>query len=63
VKVLTRREYEVADLVARGLSNQQIAEKLVIARGTAANHVGHILAKLDASNRTQATTRLIAAQH
>ena len=50
---LTPREREVADLVARGYSNQQIADALVVTRGTVANHVAHILAKLAVANRTQ----------
>src|SRR5919202_2801462 len=50
---LTPREREVADLLARGYSNQQIAEALVLTRGTVANHVAHILGKLGAANRTQ----------
>ena len=50
---LTRREQEVARLITQGLTNQQIAEALVITTGTAANHVAHVLAKLDATNRTQ----------
>jgi DNA-binding CsgD family transcriptional regulator len=51
--VLTRREREVADLIARGLSNRQIAETLVIAQRTAESHVEHILAKLGFTSRTQ----------
>jgi DNA-binding NarL/FixJ family response regulator len=50
---LTVREREVAHLIARGYTNQQIAEKLVVTRGTAANHVAHILFKLGVTNRTQ----------
>ncbi|TDQ00780.1 ATP-binding protein [Labedaea rhizosphaerae] len=50
---LTTRELEIADLVARGLSNQEIADALVIARRTAETHVGHILAKLGFSARAQ----------
>jgi DNA-binding CsgD family transcriptional regulator len=50
---LTPREREVADLLARGYSNQQIAEALVLTRGTVANHVAHILGKLGVANRTQ----------
>src|ERR687887_625809 len=50
---LTRREREVAALVARGYTNQQIADTLVLTRGTVANHVAHVLCKLDAANRTQ----------
>ncbi|HZO32890.1 MAG TPA: tetratricopeptide repeat protein [Chloroflexota bacterium] len=50
---LTPREHEVAALVARGLTNRQIAEELVIAEGTAANHVKHILARLGLDSRVQ----------
>jgi DNA-binding NarL/FixJ family response regulator len=50
---LTRRETEVAHLIMRGLTNRQIADALVITQGTAANHVAHVLDKLNASNRTQ----------
>jgi predicted ATPase/class 3 adenylate cyclase/DNA-binding CsgD family transcriptional regulator len=51
--VLSRREQEVAVLIARGLTNRQIAEALVITEGTAANHVNHILSKLGHSSRAQ----------
>ena len=50
---LTMREREVAELIARGYSNRQIADALVLTRGTVANHVAHVLAKVGASNRTQ----------
>jgi DNA-binding NarL/FixJ family response regulator len=50
---LTRREWEVADLVAAGISNKEIATKLVIAQRTAENHVERILAKLGFGSRTQ----------
>ncbi|MEU0113151.1 LuxR C-terminal-related transcriptional regulator [Streptomyces bobili] len=50
---LTRREAQVAELVAEGLSNQQIADRLVIARRTAEGHVERILSKLGFSNRSQ----------
>ncbi|MFD8154094.1 LuxR C-terminal-related transcriptional regulator [Streptomyces sp. NPDC059720] len=50
---LTRRENEVARLVAEGLANQQIADRLVIARRTAEGHVERILSKLGFSNRSQ----------
>jgi len=50
---LSRREVEVAALVARGLTNRQIAEELVITEGTAANHVKHILARLVFDSRVQ----------
>ncbi|MEH0576056.1 LuxR C-terminal-related transcriptional regulator [Streptomyces sp. B21-108] len=50
---LTRREAQVAELVADGLANQQIADRLVIARRTAEGHVERILSKLGFSNRSQ----------
>lgn len=50
---LTRREWQVADLVAEGLTNKQIAARLVIARRTAENHVERILGKLGFTSRTQ----------
>jgi non-specific serine/threonine protein kinase len=51
--VLTPREQEVATLVARGLSNRQIAEVLVFGERTAEAHVAHCLAKLGLASRTQ----------
>lgn len=51
--LLTRREQEVAALVARGLSNAEIAATLVISDRTAETHVRHIMDKLGFSNRTQ----------
>jgi non-specific serine/threonine protein kinase len=51
---LTRREHEVTELIAGGLTNRQIAERLFIAQRTVDTHVGHILAKLGCSNRSQA---------
>ncbi|HEY5319525.1 MAG TPA: AAA family ATPase [Galbitalea sp.] len=53
---LSRREQQVAQLVARGLTNRQIAEELFVSERTAENHVQHILAKLGLSNRTQIAT-------
>jgi DNA-binding CsgD family transcriptional regulator len=50
---LSRREQQVAQLVARGLTNRQIAEELFVSERTAENHVQHILAKLGLNNRTQ----------
>ncbi|MCK5315629.1 MAG: response regulator transcription factor [Anaerolineales bacterium] len=51
---LTTREVEVLKLVARGLTNQEIAEILVISERTVGNHIGNILNKLHLANRTQA---------
>jgi HD-GYP domain-containing protein (c-di-GMP phosphodiesterase class II) len=58
---LTQREIEVLRLLARGLSNRQIAEQLVISPKTVANHVEHIYAKIDASTRARAS--LFAMQY
>jgi DNA-binding NarL/FixJ family response regulator len=58
---LTAREVEVLILLARGMSNKQIAERLVITPKTAGNHVEHIYAKIDASSRAAAA--LFAVQH
>ncbi|MCL4262921.1 MAG: response regulator transcription factor [Anaerolineae bacterium] len=54
---LTERELEILSLIARGCSNYQIADRLVISVGTVKGHVNHILSKLDAQNRTQAVAR------
>jgi predicted ATPase/DNA-binding NarL/FixJ family response regulator len=50
---LTRRERQIAELVANGLSNREIAAALVISKRTAEGHVEHILAKLGFSSRAQ----------
>ncbi len=51
---LTARELEVLRLVAQGLSNQEIAERLAVSERTARTHVSQILTKLHLANRTQA---------
>ncbi|MFC4909807.1 ATP-binding protein [Actinomadura gamaensis] len=53
---LTRRELEIADLVAEGLTNREIAERLVIAKRTVDSHLEHILAKLGFTSRTRVAT-------
>jgi HD-GYP domain-containing protein (c-di-GMP phosphodiesterase class II) len=58
---LTPREVEVLRLLARGMSNKQIAHALGISRKTAGNHVEHIYAKLGVTNRALAS--LFAAKH
>jgi len=58
---LTGREVEVLGLLARGLSNKEIAERLVISRKTASHHVEHIYAKTGTANRALAS--LFAANH
>jgi DNA-binding NarL/FixJ family response regulator len=50
---LTRREREIALLIARGLSNKGIADELVISPATAARHVTNILTKLGFTSRAQ----------
>ncbi|MER6664636.1 LuxR C-terminal-related transcriptional regulator [Amycolatopsis japonica] len=52
-KKLTTRETEIAKLVAKGLTNRDIAARLVISQRTVDSHVEHILAKLGFGNRTQ----------
>ena len=54
---LTRRETEVVRLLARGLTNAEIATSLRIAPGTVKKHLDHIYAKLDAESRTEAAVR------
>jgi non-specific serine/threonine protein kinase len=52
-ELLTRREREVAGLIAQGLTNRQIGEALVIGERTVEMHVSNVLAKLDLSSRAQ----------
>ncbi len=58
---LTEREREVLALMVDGLSNPEIADRLVISKGTVKSHVGNILSKLGASGRTEAVS--MALQH
>jgi non-specific serine/threonine protein kinase len=50
---LTKRERQVVDLVAQGLTNKAIAARLVISQRTAEGHVDHILTKLGFTSRSQ----------
>jgi non-specific serine/threonine protein kinase len=50
---LTRRQLQIAELVARGYTNQQIADALVLTPGTVANHMQAILERLGVRSRTQ----------
>ncbi|KZB88644.1 LuxR C-terminal-related transcriptional regulator [Amycolatopsis regifaucium] len=55
-RVLTKRETEIAHVIAEGLTNQEIADRLGIARRTVDTHIDHILTKLGYSNRVQVAT-------
>ena len=57
---LTPREREVAELIARGLTNRQIATRLFIAERTADTHAGRIMAKLGCTNRAQVAAIVVA---
>lgn len=59
---LTRREHDVVALLARGLSNRQIAAELVISVATARVHVDHILAKLGVHSRLQVAAWAVRRQ-
>ena len=54
---LTAREREIAQLVADGLTNDEIAQRLVLTSGTVANHVAHILDKQRLRSRVQLAVR------
>jgi non-specific serine/threonine protein kinase len=60
---LTKRERQVAELIAKGLTNQAIAERLVISPRTAQGHVEHILAKLDFISRAQVAAWVTEQAH
>jgi non-specific serine/threonine protein kinase len=60
---LTRRESEIAALVAEGLTNREIAERLVVAQRTAEGHVARILRKLNVTSREQVAAWVAAQGH
>jgi DNA-binding NarL/FixJ family response regulator len=55
---LTARECEILDLVAEGLTNSQVAERLVVSPLTVKKHLEHVYAKLGVSTRTAAAARV-----
>ncbi len=57
IEPLSKRESEILDLVATGISNLEIAEKLVISEGTVKNHLSKILYKLGVKDRLQAVLK------
>jgi LuxR family maltose regulon positive regulatory protein len=58
IEPLSSRELEVLHLIAEGLSNNAIAQKLFLSTGTVKVHLKHIYGKLDVNSRTQAVVRL-----
>lgn len=59
---LTDREFEVAELIARGLDNREIAATAYMGEGTVRNHISSILAKMDLRNRTQIAIAYLRGQ-
>ena len=59
---LTEREREVLDLLAQGLTNKEIAEKLVITTNTVKRHLKSIFEKLDVHTRSAATAKVAGSQ-
>jgi len=57
IKEITAREYEVAKLVAEGLTNAKIAKKLKITEGTVKQHLYNIFSKLKVKSRLQLVTK------
>ena len=54
VEPLSERELEILQLIAQGLNNREIADKLVVAQSTVKKHINNIFGKLDATHRAQA---------
>ena len=59
--LLTRRETTVLELVREGLTNHEIAARLVISSGTVRSHLEHVFEKLDVHTRTAAVARAFGA--
>jgi DNA-binding NarL/FixJ family response regulator len=59
LEAMTERELEILDLVAKGMSNQQITQRLFLSLSTVKTHVHRIISKLGVSDRTQAAVRAI----
>jgi two-component system, NarL family, response regulator len=53
---LSRREHEILEMVAKGLTNKEIGRAIQVSHFTVRNHVRHIIAKLEVGGRTEATT-------
>lgn len=51
---ISKREHEVLELIAKGLSNQEIADKLFVSLNTIKTHTSNLFLKLEVSRRTQA---------
>lgn len=62
MRLLTRRELEILDLMSTGAKNADIAGQLVVTEGTVKVHVKHILRKMQAANRSQAVSRYVRLQ-
>jgi NarL family two-component system response regulator LiaR len=58
---LTPREHEVLELIGRGFPNKRIARELGVSEKTVKTHVGHVLAKLGVTDRTQAAVVAVRA--
>jgi DNA-binding CsgD family transcriptional regulator len=56
-RLLSRREVEVLQLIEEGLTNREIAQRIVVEQGTVKRHVHNILSKLNARNRTEAVAK------
>jgi DNA-binding NarL/FixJ family response regulator len=63
VEELTKREDEVLQLIAKGLTNRQIAEKIIVSETTVKTHVSNILQKLRVDSRTQAALFVLRGDH